>query len=102
MKVTGLELLPANVPFEKPIHAANWVIKSAGVVAVLVRTDAGITGEGLVFSLNGERLKVLAEGVRSFEPLVLGSDPMMSGAFLAQALKDIRFFGHKSSLVMSL
>lgn len=102
MKVTGLKLIPADVPFEKPVHAANWVIKSAGVVAVLVETDAGIVGEGLVFSLNAARLKVLAEGVRSFEPLLIGLDPAFSGAFLSAALKDIRFFGHKSSLVMSL
>ena len=102
MRVTAVRTIPANVPLEKPILAGGWDIKSIGVLAVLVDTDQGVTGEGLAFTLNGRRMKLLSEGVESLAPLAIGLDPAFSGQFLSRALKDTLFFGHKSPLVMSI
>jgi L-alanine-DL-glutamate epimerase-like enolase superfamily enzyme len=102
MRVTAVRMIPANVPLEKPILAGGWDIKSIGVLAVLVDTDAGITGEGLAFTLNGRRMKLLVEGVESLGDLAVGLDPCFSGQFLSRALKDTLFFGHKSPLIMSI
>jgi L-alanine-DL-glutamate epimerase-like enolase superfamily enzyme len=102
MKITRVRTLPADVPFAQPILAGGWEIRSAGVLAVLVETDAGIVGEGLAFTLNGRRMRMLAEGVETLAPLAEGTDPMFSGAFVQKALSDTLFFGHKSPLVMSM
>jgi alkylation response protein AidB-like acyl-CoA dehydrogenase len=45
----------------------------------------GLVGEGLVFSFNEQRVSVLHEMVRSFEPLVMGLDPQLGGSFAARA-----------------
>lgn len=102
MKITRIRTIPANVPLAKPILAGGWEIKSAGILAVLVETDTGPVGEGLAFTLNGRRMGLLVEGVESLAPLAIGTDPHFSGEFLASALRDTLFFGHKSSLIMSL
>jgi L-alanine-DL-glutamate epimerase-like enolase superfamily enzyme len=102
MKVTRIRTIPAIVPLERPILAGGWEIRSAGILAVLVETDTGPVGEGLAFTLNGRRMSTLVEGVESLAPLVVGRDPHLSGAFVASALKDTLFFGHKSPLIMSM
>ncbi|MGD9804907.1 MAG: mandelate racemase/muconate lactonizing enzyme family protein [Hyphomicrobiaceae bacterium] len=102
MKITRIRTIPANVPLEKPILAGGWEIKSAGILAVLVETDAGVVGEGLAFTLNGRRMRMLVDGVESLAPLAEGLDPHFSAAFVQKALSDTLFFGHKSPLVMSL
>lgn len=102
MRITGIRTIPANMPFATPILAGGWEIKSAGILAVFVDTDKGVTGEGIAFTLNGRRMKMLAEGVDSLAPLAVGTDPEFSGQFLSRALKDTLFFGHKSPLIMSM
>jgi len=102
MKVTRIRTIPANVPLERPILAGGWEIKSAGILAVLAETDSGLVGEGLAFTLNGRRMGMLVEGVETLAPLAVGTDPHFSGAFMAKALRDTLFFGHKSPLVMSM
>jgi len=102
MKVTRVRTIPANVPMASPILAGGWKIESAGILAVLVETDAGIVGEGLAFTLNGRRMRMLVEGVETLAPLVEGSDPHFSGAFVQKALADTLFFGHKNPLIMSM
>ena len=102
MKITGVRTLPAAVPLESPIRAGGWDIKSAGMLAVFVDTDAGLTGEGVAFTLNGRGMKILSEGVDMLAPLALGIDPTASGKFLSDALRDTLFFGHKGPLIMSL
>ncbi|MGE0765838.1 MAG: mandelate racemase/muconate lactonizing enzyme family protein [Hyphomicrobiaceae bacterium] len=102
MKVTRIATIPANVPLETPILAGGWEIRSAGILAVLAETDTGIVGEGLAFTLNGRRMRMLLEGVETLAPLAEGLDPHFSGAFVQRALSDTLFFGHKSPLIMSL
>ncbi len=58
-------------------------LRSCDLVLVFLETDAGLIGEGLVMAINGTRLTVLAEMVRSLEPLVLGLDPTLDGSLRA-------------------
>lgn len=102
MRVTGIRTIAADVPMAAPILAGGWQIRSAGLLAVLVDTDQGVTGEGLAFTLNSRRMRLLADGVDSLADLVVGTDPAFTGAFVERALADILFFGHKSPLVMSI
>ncbi len=102
MKITRLVTLPAMARLPAPALAGTMEIHSVGVVAVLLETDAGLIGEGLTFTLGGQGLRILEESIRSFEPLVTGLDSAFSGAFSAQALRQIGFFGHKSPMVMGI
>jgi L-alanine-DL-glutamate epimerase-like enolase superfamily enzyme len=94
MRITRLRTDLVQVPLPRPIPSAKLIIRTAGCVLVTLETDEGLVGEGLCFSLNGARLDVLHAMVRSFEPLILGVDPSLSGAFLAQAQAGLMFFGH--------
>jgi L-alanine-DL-glutamate epimerase-like enolase superfamily enzyme len=55
-----------------------------------------------VLTFNGQRLAVMDEMVRSFEPLLIGLDPRMSGTFLNRAWADLRNFGTAGISVMAL
>jgi hypothetical protein len=68
---------------------------------MFVDTDQDVTGEGLC-SINGNRLKVLRDMVRSFEPLLIGLDPTMASSFYKLAWTDIGFFGHAGMSAISL
>lgn len=102
MKITKLDLRTVSVPLPSPIPSARIVIKTADCVLVTLETDEGVAGEGMVFTLNGHRLAVLHETLRSLEPLVLGLDPAMSGAFWSRAWADIAFLGHRGATVVGM
>ncbi|OWT68840.1 MULTISPECIES: mandelate racemase/muconate lactonizing enzyme family protein [unclassified Achromobacter] len=102
MKITELDLKVVSIPLPTPIPSARIVIKSADCILVSLKTDDGLTGEGMVFTLNGHRLAMLHAMLRSLEPLVLGLDPRMSGAFWSRAWADIAFLGHRGATVVGL
>ena len=102
MKITALRTEIVHIPITPPIRSAIFEIRSADCVLVFLDTDAGLTGEGLVFSINNRRLSVIHEMVRSFEPLVVGLDPTLSGAFHARAWREIGFLGHAGVSVLGL
>jgi L-alanine-DL-glutamate epimerase-like enolase superfamily enzyme len=102
MKITKLSTKVVSVPLATPIPSARIIIKSADSILVTLETDEGLIGEGMVFTLNGHRLSVLHETIRSLEPLVIGLDPGMSGAFWSRAWADIAFLGHRGVTMVGL
>lgn len=102
MKVTAVETLPVLVPLASPIGSALGQIHSFGCILVSVRTDAGITGENLLFTLNGRRTKVLRQMVDELADLVIGRDAGHIADFWARAWKDINFLGHKGVPVFGI
>ena len=102
MKVTAVETLPVLVPLASPIGSALGPIHSFGCILVSVRTDAGITGENLIFTLNGRRTKVLRQMVDELADLVVGRDAGHIADFWARAWKDINLLGHKGVPVVGL
>jgi L-alanine-DL-glutamate epimerase-like enolase superfamily enzyme len=102
MKITRLTLKVVSIPLPTPIPSARIVIKSADCILAMLHTDEGAAGEGMVFTLNGHRLSVLHETIRSLEPLLVGLDPGMSGAFWSRAWADIAFLGHRGATVVGL
>lgn len=102
MRITALRTEVVRLPLPKPILSATLEIRSADAVLVFLDTDAGVTGEGLCFALNGNRLEVLRDVVRGFEPLLLGLDPTIAASFYKRAWADIGFFGHAGMSVASL
>ena len=102
MKVTAVETLPVLVPLPNPIGSALGQIRSFGCILVSVRTDAGITGENLIFTLNGRRTKVLRQMVDELADLIVGRDAGHIADFWARAWKDINFLGHKGVPVVGI
>src|SRR5690606_23527538 len=88
-----LRLQAVHLPLTPPIDGGFFMLTSVDCVLVMLDSDAGLAGEGLVFVLNDRRLKVLHEMVASLEPLVVGLDVGMSGGFPARARTETAFLG---------
>jgi L-alanine-DL-glutamate epimerase-like enolase superfamily enzyme len=95
MKVTAVETRPVLVKLDTPFGSALGQIHSFGCILVTVKTDAGISGENLIFTLNGRRTKVLRQMVDELADLIIGRDAGHIADFWARAWKDINFLGHK-------
>jgi len=73
MKIIRLRTQVVHLPIDPPILTAILgSIRSADCVLTFLDTDEGVTGEGLVLSINNRRLSVLHEMVRQLEDLIVG------------------------------
>lgn len=102
MKVTRLKTEIVRIPLPRPIPSARMTISSADCVLVHLETDAGLIGEGMAFTLNGYRLPLVQSMIHSFEPLLIGVEPSMSGAFWRTAMSDMAFLGQRGISVVGL
>jgi L-alanine-DL-glutamate epimerase-like enolase superfamily enzyme len=102
MKITRLRTVVVHVPLPKPALAAIFELRAVDCVLVFLETDQGLVGEGLVMTVNGRRLAVLHEMVRSMEPLVVGLDPRMGGSVARRARSELNFFGEAGLSMMGL
>lgn len=94
MRVRKLRTKIVQIPLNKPVRSAIFEIRSIACVVVLLESDTGAEGEGLAITINDHRTSVLHTLVQSLEPLVVGLDPELSGAFAARAAEELVFFGH--------
>ena len=94
MKITKLRTTPVEFPYARPMGLApNFDLRSGGCVLVFLETDQGTIGEGLTYTFNAQRLKLINDMVQSLAPLVVGLDPRQSGSFLNRATADVRQIG---------
>jgi len=75
MRISDVRTALVDIPLPAPVTTAIHDIRSAGAVLVSVETDDGLTGEGIVFAMNGDRLDVLDQTVRGLAPRLAGRDP---------------------------
>ena len=103
MKITRLRTQVVHLPIDPPIPTAILgSIRSADCVLTFLDTDEGITGEGLVFSINNRRLSVIHEMIRQLEDLVVGMDPRIGGSLNARAWKELNFLGYEGVSIVGL
>jgi L-alanine-DL-glutamate epimerase-like enolase superfamily enzyme len=102
MKITGLRTVVVDLPIDPPILSAIFEIRSTSCILCYLETDAGLVGEGLVHAINGARVAVLHEMVRSLEPLVLGLDPTMASSVNARAWRELNFLGYEGVTIQAL
>ncbi len=103
MKITALRTQVVHVPIEPPILTAILGhIRSADCVLTFLDTDEGITGEGLVMTINNRRLAPIHEMIRSLEDLVMGLDPRLGGSLNARAWSSLNFLGYEGVSIVGL
>ena len=103
MKITKLRTQVVHLPIDPPIATAILgSIRSADCVLTFLDTDEGLTGEGLVFSVNNRRLSVIHEMVRQLEDMVVGLDPRQGGSVNARAWKELNFLGYEGVSIVGL
>jgi L-alanine-DL-glutamate epimerase-like enolase superfamily enzyme len=102
MKCTAVRTILGEITLPRPAVGGLGPIRTLGVVAVLVETDAGLVGEHALITLHGRHGRVLDEMVQSLVPLVVGRDPTASTAFWADAWRQNNFVGHKGVAVMGI
>ena len=102
MKVVAVDTDVVTVALDEPIGSALGQIRDFGCILVTLRTDAGITGENLVFTLNNRRTRVLKSMVDELADLVIGRDAGHIAGFWARAWTDINFLGHKGVPVVGI
>ena len=102
MKITAVHTKPGIVTLPRPAVGGLGAINTLGVLATLVETDDGLTGEHVSITLHGRHLRVLDEMIQSLVPLVLGRDPRSSTAFWDDAWRQNNFIGHKGVSVMGI
>lgn len=95
MRVSAVETQPVVVRLGRPIGSALGQIAKFGCILVTVRTDGGITGENLIFTLNDRRTAVLRQMVDELADVAVGQDAGHIAGFWARAWKDVNFLGHK-------
>lgn len=93
MKITSVVVAPMRVPYLCDIGAPFSTTEQLGAAAVLLRTDEGLVGENLLIAVNGKRLSVIVEMIRSLAPLAIGRDPTLSAGFAEDARLDTRHLG---------
>ncbi|WP_158924775.1 mandelate racemase/muconate lactonizing enzyme family protein [Acidisphaera sp. S103] len=103
MKITRLRTQVVHLPIEPAIPTAILgSIRSADCVLTFLDTDEGLTGEGLVFSINNRRLSVIHDMIRQLEDLVVGLDPRLGGTLNTTAWKDLNFLGYEGVSIVGL
>src|ERR1700734_1259815 len=102
LKVIAVETKAIVLPLPQPIGSALGTIARLGCILVTVRTDQGIAGENLVFTLHDRRTKVLRQMVDDLADMIVGQDAGHIAGFWARAWKDINFLGHKGVAVMGI
>ncbi|MDP6343467.1 MAG: mandelate racemase/muconate lactonizing enzyme family protein [Alphaproteobacteria bacterium] len=95
MKVTGMRTIRVKVPFDQPIRTSIHHIDSIACVLLYLDSDAGITGEGLVWALGEGRLAVLDEMIHSLADRVVGQDPHRHAGIWGEMWREVNFYGHK-------
>jgi L-alanine-DL-glutamate epimerase-like enolase superfamily enzyme len=94
MKITGLRTQLVEFPYTRPMGLnPGFELRTGGCVLVFLESDQGEVGEGLAYTFNARRLKIIDEVVQSLAPLLIGLDPRQSGAFLTRAAADVRAIG---------
>jgi L-alanine-DL-glutamate epimerase-like enolase superfamily enzyme len=103
VKITKLRTQLVEFPYTPPMGlSANYVLKTGSCVLVYLESDQGVAGEGVVYTFNGERIKIYDEMVQSFAPLLTGADPTLAGALFQRAWGDIRTVGQSGFAVNAL
>ncbi len=91
-----------DVPLERPIKTAIHDVRSVGCALVFLDTDAGLTGESYMFTMNGAHIGVLEAMARSLEGHAIGRDPHEVAEIWAAMWREVNFIGWRGITVIGM
>lgn len=102
MKITDLTTTAVTLPLAEPLGNATATIHKFTCIVVDLKTDEGLSGENLIFTIRPEQLPLLDSMVHVLRDAVIGRDPDDVGAFWADAWKRINFIGFTGVSIMGI
>jgi L-alanine-DL-glutamate epimerase-like enolase superfamily enzyme len=102
MLIEGFETALVEVPLPRSSSTSIHRMTSVGCVLLTLRTDDGLTGEGMAFTLNADRIRAFDETVRGFAPYVIGQDPRNVEKVFADVWTALNPTGHKGITIGAL
>ena len=103
MKISRLRTTLVEFPYPRPMGlAANFVLRTGGCVLVFLESDQGAVGEGLAYTFNADRIKLIDDMVQSLAPIIIGLDPHLSGSFLTRAAASVRSVGESGLATIAI
>ncbi len=102
MKITALRTIPLSFPIVCPLGTSYSATGYMGGLAVFVDSDQGVSGEGVLIALNDKRLRIQADMVESFAPLLIGRDPAHSEEIALRCFDDASNFGVSGLVNMAI
>lgn len=102
MKITNVRTDWVSLPFETPIRSAIHYIPGVDCVLVTVESDAGVSGEGLMWTFGKSRLAVLDAMTMALAGKIVGRDPHNIAGIWNDLWAEINFLGHKGVTVFAL
>jgi L-alanine-DL-glutamate epimerase-like enolase superfamily enzyme len=102
MLIESLTTTLVEVPLPKPIGTAIHQMRSVGCVLTEIRTTDGVSGQGLAFTLNADRLRAFDEMILGMAPLVVGEDARNVERIGQSIWSAINPTGHKGVTISAL
>ena len=102
MKITDIRTMTVEVPLEEPVITAIHDVRSIGYVLVFVDTDAGVTGEGHLFSLPARHLAPLEAMTAVLGSSLVGEDAHRVEGLWHKLWTEVNFVGHKGVSLFAL
>ena len=102
MKITGIRTMTVDAPLEEPVITAIHDIRTVGYVLVFVDTDAGVTGEGHLFSLPARHLAPLEAMAATLGQSLIGEDAHRVEGLWHRLWGEVNFVGHKGVALFAL
>jgi len=99
--ITGIEVVPVNVPLAVPHRTASGTLTHASLVLVDLLTDAGVTGRSYIFTYTPLALAATAQLVKNMEPLVAGQ-PLAPQAIEQRLNARHRLLGAQGLVLMAM
>lgn len=66
MKITSLDIIKLKVPLNKPMRTRYVNLEQAYCLLLILKTDTGLTGQGLVRAVNLPAIKIIEDFIRNF------------------------------------
>jgi L-alanine-DL-glutamate epimerase-like enolase superfamily enzyme len=102
LRIENVRAELVSVPLSRPVISSIHNISRIGVVIVSVETSAGVTGEGLLFTLDGHMLRSLKSVVEELGRISIGEDAEAFEHVWSKIYGRMQFFGSGGFLVFAL
>lgn len=102
MRIERINTRLVATPLSQPIRTAIHRFDQVQHVVVELATDEGLGGTGLLFAQSASQGRLFQAAIANFESLVIGEDPLMTGAIWQKLWKAMNFIGNSGVSIFAL